>query len=237
MAEARECFICGENRPNSIETHHIVPRRYGGTDSPENLVDLCSSCHAAIEKLYTDDFYERLSIEKRSSNSDTDIYISGTTIPPSQTKDRDFPRSPVHVEVENFGYRLTVPQFYLHPVDDLIPDALPESDVLINKLEEIDLEIIKERDESKYKGGLVSVFPEDPRTTPPVEIVRETDTQGNVRIDDSPVMTGWFSRLHCGYCHTVYSQHEKADLAAHLRIKHRVEEPYRSEAEDKDMSL
>lgn len=236
MVEARECFICGEHRPNSVETHHIVPRRYGGTDSPENLVDLCSNCHAAIEKLYTDDFYERLGVEEGSSNTSTGVDISGTTIPPNQTEDRDFPQYPVHVEREKFGYRITVPQFYLHPAEDLIPDSLPESDVLIDKLEEVDFETIRQRDEPKFKGGLISVFPEDVRTTPPVEIVRETDTQGYVRTDNNLVLTGWFNRVHCGYCHTVYSQDEQADLAAHLRIKHRVENPYLKEAEYQDGS-
>lgn len=58
-----ECFICGDDRPNSIETHHIVPRRYGGSDRDENLVDLCASCHSAIEKLYDDRFYQALGVE------------------------------------------------------------------------------------------------------------------------------------------------------------------------------
>lgn len=57
------CFVCGEDRPNSLEEHHIVPRRYGGSDRKENLVTLCASCHSAIEKLYDDSFYSRLGVE------------------------------------------------------------------------------------------------------------------------------------------------------------------------------
>ncbi|NEU56741.1 HNH endonuclease [Halorussus sp. MSC15.2] len=43
-----------------MEEHHILPRRYDGSDEPENLVTLCSNCHTAIEKIYGDDFFDRL---------------------------------------------------------------------------------------------------------------------------------------------------------------------------------
>jgi len=33
-------------------------------------------------------------------------------------------------------------------------------------------------------------------------------------------------RLHCGYCHTVFSQHQHSDAARHLRITHGIENPY-----------
>jgi hypothetical protein len=66
MTDKNTCFICGENRPNSIEQHHIVPRRFGGSDQDENLVGLCASCHAAIEKLYDKRFYDKLGVESDS---------------------------------------------------------------------------------------------------------------------------------------------------------------------------
>lgn len=59
-----KCFICGDERENSLEEHHIVPRRFGGSDRDENLVTLCASCHSAIEKIYDDSFYERLGVSK-----------------------------------------------------------------------------------------------------------------------------------------------------------------------------
>lgn len=59
-----KCYICGDNRENSLEKHHIVPRRYGGSDRDSNLVTLCASCHSAIEKIYDDSFYERLGVKK-----------------------------------------------------------------------------------------------------------------------------------------------------------------------------
>jgi hypothetical protein len=70
MNQTEKCFICGDARENSLETHHLVPKRYGGTDTQENLVDLCASCHAAIEKLYDDGFYERLGVSKERKSTD-----------------------------------------------------------------------------------------------------------------------------------------------------------------------
>ena len=44
-SEAHErCWRCGTR--NSLQRCHIVARTLGGTDGPENLVILCSSCHA-----------------------------------------------------------------------------------------------------------------------------------------------------------------------------------------------
>jgi len=61
-----DCYICGEGNPDILETHHIVPRRHGGGDESENLVDLCPSCHRAIEKLYDKRFYNALDVETES---------------------------------------------------------------------------------------------------------------------------------------------------------------------------
>lgn len=58
----RACYFCG--KPDGLETHHIVPRRYNGTDKEENLVDLCSNCHTKIERLYDKRFYRRIGIEE-----------------------------------------------------------------------------------------------------------------------------------------------------------------------------
>lgn len=59
-----KCYICGDDRENSLEEHHIVPRRYGGSDRDRNLITVCASCHSAIEKIYDDSFYERLGVSK-----------------------------------------------------------------------------------------------------------------------------------------------------------------------------
>ena len=232
MAEARECFICGTHRPNSIESHHIVPQRYGGSDAPENLVNLCSSCHSAIEKLYTDSFYERLGVEEADVNDTMDIDTTGTKIPPHETKDRTFPTYSTHVNEEKFGLEFTLPQLILHQPAELISDHLPESDLLIEKLNDINIETLRQRDRKFDSRALMSVFPENDRTTPPVQIVRVRETDETATTSAIPLTSNWFTRYHCGYCHTVYSENEQADLAAHLRVKHHIEYPYNDESEE-----
>jgi len=33
-------------------------------------------------------------------------------------------------------------------------------------------------------------------------------------------------RLHCSYCHTVFTKHQHSDAARHLRVRHGIENPY-----------
>lgn len=54
------CEICGFESARAIESHHIIPRRFGGTDEDENLVDLCANCHRAIESIYDMQFWRRV---------------------------------------------------------------------------------------------------------------------------------------------------------------------------------
>ena len=39
------CALC--DSPKYIQIHHVMHRALGGTDFPENLITLCSDCHAA----------------------------------------------------------------------------------------------------------------------------------------------------------------------------------------------
>jgi hypothetical protein len=59
-ADTSRCYFCPKR--NDIEVHHIVPQRFNGSDSRENLVALCDRCHRKIEALYDKRFYERLGI-------------------------------------------------------------------------------------------------------------------------------------------------------------------------------
>lgn len=52
-----DCFICSRGNPDILERHHIVPKRFGGSDEDVNLVDLCPSCHRALESLYDERFW------------------------------------------------------------------------------------------------------------------------------------------------------------------------------------
>jgi hypothetical protein len=54
------CFICDESNPTVLQRHHIVPRRYAGSDDDENLVTLCANCHVALERIYTDEVFTQL---------------------------------------------------------------------------------------------------------------------------------------------------------------------------------
>ena len=42
------CVACGDNNPDTIEHHHMVPRSRGGSNKAENLITLCSSCHGKM---------------------------------------------------------------------------------------------------------------------------------------------------------------------------------------------
>lgn len=60
--DRENCYICGRGNPDVLERHHIVPRRHGGSDESVNLVDLCPTCHRALETLYDERFYRVLGI-------------------------------------------------------------------------------------------------------------------------------------------------------------------------------
>lgn len=38
------CAICDNTQ--TIQIHHYIPRGKGGSNSPQNLITLCSTCHA-----------------------------------------------------------------------------------------------------------------------------------------------------------------------------------------------
>ena len=43
-----------EEHGQGLEVHHIVPRRADGSDSPENLLAVCVSCHSTLEHTQAD---------------------------------------------------------------------------------------------------------------------------------------------------------------------------------------
>lgn len=89
---ATRCYICGHGNEQALEQHHLIPRRYGGSDTAENLVHLCGSCHNAIESLYDDSFYHRLSIllEERDVQ-DVEDDLAGDRLDPADSPDRVIP--------------------------------------------------------------------------------------------------------------------------------------------------
>jgi len=95
------CFICGDSRPNSLEKHHLVPKRYGGSDNKENLITICASCHSAIEKLYDDSFYKRLGVGK-----DVDRKNSVELYDIESLNDLNDPSDVYYIEGDNRFYSL-----------------------------------------------------------------------------------------------------------------------------------
>ena len=43
------CAFCLEATVGLLDLHHIIPRRGGGSNQPENLIVVCKNCHARIE--------------------------------------------------------------------------------------------------------------------------------------------------------------------------------------------
>lgn len=55
------CYFCDETA--CLEEHHIVPRRFGGSDDSANLVRVCPTCHRKLESLYDKRFYDQLGVD------------------------------------------------------------------------------------------------------------------------------------------------------------------------------
>ena len=65
-----DCYICGRGHPDILEAHHIVPRRYNGSDEDPNIVELCPSCHKALERLYDLRFWTKVGALSRERTMD-----------------------------------------------------------------------------------------------------------------------------------------------------------------------
>lgn len=72
------CYFCGGGS-GVIEQHHIVPRRFNGTDEGENLVNLCPTCHEKLERLYDKRFYDAIGAEKPDSDTGEINEVCGQT--------------------------------------------------------------------------------------------------------------------------------------------------------------
>ena len=59
------CEWCGSPSPGdrSLDVHHIVPMRTGGTHHTDNLMALCRSCHSTIER-FTDRLFNEVLVDE-----------------------------------------------------------------------------------------------------------------------------------------------------------------------------
>lgn len=46
LSENEKCELCGSKR--SLEVHHIIPIVCGGEESADNMIVICSKCHALL---------------------------------------------------------------------------------------------------------------------------------------------------------------------------------------------
>jgi hypothetical protein len=48
IVAGKSCVRC--DRPANA-AHHVLPRSFGGSDDPSNLVPVCSRCHPSLERV------------------------------------------------------------------------------------------------------------------------------------------------------------------------------------------
>lgn len=74
VTDGDKCFMCGEDNINVLQSHHIVPSVFGGSDDAYNRVVLCANHHQAIHAIYSDAVFKRLGVSKESRDTtDADV--------------------------------------------------------------------------------------------------------------------------------------------------------------------
>lgn len=68
-----------------------------------------------------------------------------------------------------------------------------------------------------------SLSREIPQRSPHVAF-QKVDERHN--LEDTPFSEWTEQILHCGYCHTVFSQFQHPEMAHHLQVEHGIEDPY-----------
>ena len=58
------CANCGVT--TNLQRHHIVPRKFGGTDRPTNIVTLCGKCHCKAHRFINDHWENAKTGRKKS---------------------------------------------------------------------------------------------------------------------------------------------------------------------------
>jgi len=78
---SNRCQICGDVRPRSLEEHHILPRRFGGSDHEANLITLCASCHAALESIYDKRFWSSVGVRPVEASRGKQLKLQANNSP------------------------------------------------------------------------------------------------------------------------------------------------------------
>jgi len=69
MNSQEYCKFCGRDEEKLLEEHHIIPQRYNGEDTNENLVTVCKSCHRTLEEIYNDEVLRKMSNKVEEDHS------------------------------------------------------------------------------------------------------------------------------------------------------------------------
>lgn len=233
---SKQCFICSESNENSLHEHHIVPREYGGSDREGNLTDLCANCHQAIHKLQDSRFFERLREHFMSESVVNGMDIDGEKVLPKDSHGRSLPDNE-HVKKRADLVIIGYDAFKNGSYKELLQDwQFFDADSIIERVESRENDIreqfshIRDRHE-KYDlkddwNGSYDIEPDNIRTGAWVIIDTETDNTFRSRRLTDQHNDRIYQQLHCGYCHRVFNGTEEANLAQHLRVRHRVSDPY-----------
>jgi hypothetical protein len=49
IARDLKCYRCETRQLRKLTVHHLIPRKEGGGNNPENLITLCGACHDIAE--------------------------------------------------------------------------------------------------------------------------------------------------------------------------------------------
>lgn len=70
-----QCAVCGRN--DYLEFHHLIPASEGGSDECDNIILLCSFCHAAVHgRTLTSEPRRRTSIDYESAKPILELWIN-----------------------------------------------------------------------------------------------------------------------------------------------------------------
>jgi 5-methylcytosine-specific restriction endonuclease McrA len=87
------CQKClGKKKDNKLHVHHIVFRSNGGTNSPDNLITLCKTCHDNLH-LHSNAEQESLKLQKKRKPNATDavqVSVVGTYLKKSLSFEETF---------------------------------------------------------------------------------------------------------------------------------------------------
>jgi predicted XRE-type DNA-binding protein len=86
---SNRCQICGDVRPRSLEEHHILPRRFGGSDHEANLITLCASCHRALESIYDKRFWSSVGVRPSEASRGKQLKLQANNSPGVSVEDGD----------------------------------------------------------------------------------------------------------------------------------------------------